>query len=494
MIHRPRRLFIIAAIIALLLYGALLLRSAYYSISGADAAGYALTARSILAGRTAEHPIGLDELELTDDFTRIFAPLGLEPGPRPRSLAPIYPAGVPLHMAAAALIIGWERGPFLLSPLAALLSLILIYLVARELGLGRGFAIAGATILAANPTFFLFALQPMSDEIATCWSLVAIWAALVSRRREPSSLLSGAAFGLAFLVRPTSALLLIPLSLSLRLTKRALLLFLLGGLPFAAVFFAYNALFYGHPLATGYTAIGLESLITLYGFTARLRHYLYWLGVTMSPLPLIGYAGFAFARRVKLRDRAMLISWFAVFLLFYSCYAFYDEWWYTRFLLPGLPALILGALLATREVVKLCERRGVARALRGAVVALLLIVVIAFERQSIEHFRLLRVGGIESRHADSCRWADGVLPDRALIAAMEMSGALRFYTNRPIMRYERIEAGEREMLRARAAEKGYGWYALLMPHEIEQAQSRLPGKWTRLGMVREISLWQIEPQ
>jgi hypothetical protein len=41
-------------------------------------------------------------------------------------------------------------------------------------------------------------------------------------------------------------------------------------------------------------------------------------------------------------------------------------------------------------------------------------------------------------------------------------------------------------VKKRAAERGYQWYALLMPFEIEEAQKRLSGKWTKMGMVGPI--------
>ncbi|MEO8190770.1 MAG: hypothetical protein ABI682_10565 [Acidobacteriota bacterium] len=52
--------------------------------------------------------------------------------------------GPPLHFAAAAWFLGWDFGPFVVSPLAAVVSLLLLYLVAREIGLSRasGFSCA----------------------------------------------------------------------------------------------------------------------------------------------------------------------------------------------------------------------------------------------------------------------------------------------------------------------------------------------------------------
>ena len=173
-------------------------------------------------------------------------------------------------------------------------------------------------------------------------------------------------------------------------------LFFLGGLPFAGVFCAYNAAAYGHPLVTGYVATGHQNLVMLGDFTVRFHHYIYWLTVTMSPLPLLGWVGVALNRNVKLRDRALLISWFGVFLLFYSCYFHYEEWWYTRFLLPGMPALILGTLLVVRDLGKLIERSAVGRRgvwLRRAAVIILIGIVLGFERQELRAILLAQSRG-----------------------------------------------------------------------------------------------------
>jgi len=118
--------------------------------------------------------------------------------------------------------------------------------------------------------------------------------------------------------------------------------------------------------------------------------------------------------------------------------------------------------------------------------------VLGFERQSVERFRLLKVAALDMAQADFCRQWDRLLPRQALLVATEMSGAIKFYTGRPIVRYERVGADQWRALQARAAEKGYQCYALLLSQEIEEAQKRLPGRWTRLGMLRQISLWQIE--
>lgn len=76
---------------------------------------------------------------------------------------------------------------------------------------------------------------------------------------------------------------------------------------------------------------------------------------------------------------------------------------------------------------------------------------------------------------------------------MQMSGALKFYTNHPIVWWDFITPENWLEVKKQAAEKGYQWYALLWPWEIEEAQKRISGKWTKLGILEQFSLWRIEP-
>ncbi len=82
-------------------------------------------------------------------------------------------------------------------------------------------------------------------------------------------------------------------------------------------------------------------------------------------------------------------------------------------------------------------------------------------------------------HKESCLWADQMVPKQALIVSMEMSGALRFYTDRKIIRYDYVQPHQWPVLKNHVAEKGYSFYALLMDHEIELAKRNLPGNGLR---------------
>lgn len=68
-------------------------------------------------------------------------------------MAPTYPPGLPLRMAAAGEIAGWDTAPFLAGPFAAIAALLLLFLLARELGLSPGLSAAGVALLASCPFF-----------------------------------------------------------------------------------------------------------------------------------------------------------------------------------------------------------------------------------------------------------------------------------------------------------------------------------------------------
>lgn len=486
-------LLTIGMISALAIYAAVLATHASYAVGGADSSGYANIARSLMSGPIAQPLTDLDKFGLGNEYAGFFSPLGyvatMKDGQLSRTAVPIYPVGFPLHIVAGVLLLGWNYGPFLVSPLFGALSVWLFYLLARQVELSRAFACAGCLLLAVNPTFIYMASQPMSDVAALFWGLVLMLAAWRTHRDDRWALLAGAAFGVAFLVRPTSILLLAPLVFCLKLKPKVLLLFALGGLPLAIVFGAYNLAAYGHALQTGYGAFNTDSLITATGAADRFGFYLRWLSLTMSPLLLLGWLASMFVPRIEWRARAMAIAWFGAFFVFYVCYDVYGAWWFTRFLLPAYPALLLGALLAARELFAAIAPK--TRIVAWATAAVLLVVPLGFEWHYARRFQVLEYGEGSFLHAEACRWADARLPPNALILSEEMSGALKFYTGRSIVRWDYVTAEMWPRLDKQVRQADCQFFALLLPHELNKARQSVPGEWTELGRLQNVSLWQI---
>ena len=479
------------AVVCLGGYTAFLIEWTSFSVGGSDSSGYANTARRIVAGTLVDRPRTLDRLQLPDDWALIFIPLGFAQGPRPGTMAPYYPPGFPAHEALAAQILGWARGPFLVAPFTAALCLIVFYAVARQVGLPRGWSTAGTLLLAAWPVFIGQAVVPMSDVPATLWALVSVSAALRTAQRPIWAVLAGAAFGLGVLVRPTNFLLIVAVLAAMPWRPPILLAFAAGGAPFAAALAVFDIHCFGNPLESGYRKSGLLQALAISNFPPRAKHYGLWLARTLTPLVPAGWLACAFSSRRASRLKIVLVSWFAAFFVFYCFYQPYDSFMFVRFLLPGSPALLLGALLTARELQTRVPRRFAAMAAAAAAVSFLL--VLGAELQSIRKTGVLGIAAYESTYPEVCRWTRASVPRDAVVLSMAASGALEYYTDLSIARWDWLDPARFKDLRDRTSARRVRLCALLFPFEEERLSEHAPGNWRRLGTLRGVSLLQLEP-
>ena len=487
-----KRLARLGVAVLFLAYAAVLFRHTVFAVGGSDSSGYMNAARLLSEGRVATRIRGLERLGLGPEFGETFIPLGFTPGPRAGTMSSSYPPGLPLHMALAGLLGGWSRVPFLVSPIAALACLVLIYLLGRELGLSPALSVAGSALLGFAPTFVFQAVQPMSDALATAWALAAVLAAYRSRSRGSAAwaAVAGAAFAMGVLIRPMNVLVAVPLLFAMPARLRTWLAFGAAGAPFAAFQLAYGAAAFGSPWKTGYGGLLSEGM-ALSNFPARARHYAYWTARLFSPLVPLGWLAAAADRKVAARDRCVLVTWFAGFFLFYSFYATYDTWWYTRFLLPGYPAVILGALLATRDFVTRPEpdsKRWRTWAAAG-LVALALFVEVRYDTKERVH----KIYKGEQTYPLACAMTRRHVPANGIVLSMQTSGALHFYTGLTYAIWNRMDAHRFAVLRVSTESRGFRWYALLMPFEITEVEKNLSAEWREIDRVRDVRLMELRP-
>lgn len=358
----------------------------------------------------------------------------------------------------------------------------------RDLGLRRWPAIAGAAILGANPDFLFQALQPMSDIPATCWSLAGVLCARRARGDLRYAAGAGFAFGVAALVRPTSILLLPALLVFLGVDFRRLVTFGLGGLPALAFFAAYNVTAFGGPFRTGYAEAGLVSAFAWSNFPPRFLHYSHWLSATLTIAVLIGWIAFLVDRKILRRDRVGLGTWFLATFVFYCFYGPYDSWIFLRFLLPAVPALILGFLLWTQFA---ADRMTAITPFPPAwLLGIAALAIVAFEIRQIRNLHVRDVIADESRYPHACQVAARRIPPNAVLVSMQLSGALRYYTNFPNLRWDGVLPGQGKTVLAAIDRSGRPVYALLFPFEETEVPKRLPGTWTRIEDFRGLSLWK----
>jgi hypothetical protein len=484
------------ALLGLLVYGAVLVRYASYSAGASDSSGYLNQAHALASGQIARPIRGFVALGEEGVSLSLVLPLGFVQGRRPATMAPSYPTGYPLHMAAFAAIAGWDLGPYLVSPVFAVLGILAFYRLARELGLAPLESASGAAILAFHPAYVFMALQSWSDVVATTWATVTVMLALLSRRASSWALGAGAAFAVACLTRPSNALLLLPIAAALPRSLGVLSRFALGALPGFVFLFAFNLAAYGHPLRTGYGDVGHE--FSLAFIPARWRHYTHWLGATFTPLLPLAWLAVAGTREARGRDRLMLLVWFGSFFVFFCSYRHYDSWWYLRFLMPAFPALILGALLAARPLWRSLElrlhlpRRSLTSV--NLLPALALAIVVSREISVGRRQEILGIGESENAYLWSCRLAVQRLPPGAIVLSKLLSGALEAYTHLTPLRFDSMDRPTARRLLRRSLKRDRPWYALLHELEKEEFEGRGLGSWTVVGSVMNIELLELAPE
>jgi 4-amino-4-deoxy-L-arabinose transferase-like glycosyltransferase len=492
--ERPPRYFVAACLFAAAIYGAYLYRHTCFAVGGSDSSGYANAARAIARGRLVEPIAALARYGLPDSDAPAFVPLGYLRGPRPGTMSLLYPPGFPLHLALAGTIFGWSAAPYLVSPIAALLSLAAVYAVGRRLGFSAPQAAGASAILAACPVFIFQAIQPMSDVVATLWCAAAVLCALRSREDVRWSLAAGFCFGVAVLIRPLDVLLAVPLACAMPLDRRRVGAFLAGGVPAGLGMAVYDSLSYGSPLSTGYGLTGHWEALAWSNFPPRAWNYLRWTAQVLTPVVGLGWIWAVLDRRLASWTRALLFTWIAVFFLFYCFYAPADAWWYTRFLLPGVPALPIGFLIALRRLgARVAAWRPTWRAPSGIVGALAVLAVVALGFRATRRLGVLAMPAGQAAFPVGCRIAERLVPPGSVVLSSDFSGALRYYTALTPVRWDVLDPAGAAALRSKTAAAGEPWYALLADYEVSDAAARVPGRWKVEARIGTNALWRIDP-
>jgi hypothetical protein len=483
-----RRPGILLAILALAVYaGVLALHMGTYA-AGSDCSGYMNHARLLAAGNLHAAPRVLSGLTPEQQRSSLFVPLGFVPAPNGNGMVPTYPVGLPLLVAAAAPVFGWEHAGDVVLCAHSLLGLLLAYALGRMMGLSSRGAVLGATIIGASPLYLNYSIQMMSDLPALVWTLGAVLAAWRSRERAAWAIAAGAAVAMAVLIRPANVMVLAPIAVAFGLSPRRWFLLAAGGFP-GAIFFCFHSLsLYGRVFTTGYgnmaSSFGPEWIAVTWW------HYACWLPVLFTPVVFLA-AGLPWLARTERRKTALLGVWALVFAAFYSAYSStHEAWWYLRFLLPSVPPLVVGGLLVARQA-------GAGRwwpLVRKRVFVISLIVIVANSSLWNRRLQSLDIGRDHGTYAAAAAWLKANLPANAVILSMQMSGTLCYYTDFTFLRWDSCDANNRPAILAALHNDHRPFYAVLFPFETAAAlQQRMPGRWTRVpSFSREPEVWRFE--
>ena len=408
-----------------------------FAAGGGDSYGYVSQALLFAEGRLTD-TVPLDPSYQWYDAHRTMTPLGFAPGAVSGVIAPTYPPGLPLLMAPAAFVS--DAGVYFVVPLLGGLSVFLCYRIGRACGDPHAGAIAAA-LFSVSPAFAYHVVQPMSDVPAAAGWLAALLFA--ARGTFASSGWAGAAASLAILIRPNLApLAAVPLALALvqaplGTRSRRAAAFIAAMAPAGVALAWIQTVRFGSPIASGYGDLGY--LFAWGNVLPNLARYPRWLTETHTWFIWLSVlAPFTVMHR---EPRARPLRWAALafsagVLAIYLPYEQFEahEWTYSRFLLPAIPLMLLLAALVALALIRrfpLVSRAPLTLTLAG------LLIVVGIHRADRGHAFEVRRG--EQRYVHAGEQVHRRLPKDAIVLAIQHSGSIRLYGQRPILRWDLID-------------------------------------------------------
>jgi hypothetical protein len=421
----------IAAIVVALAVGAVGWVRGTWAVGGSDSSCYGLMARAFADGALQPtSPLATSAPWPSAQLTT--APGGFVPSPvRADGASPVCAPGYAL-LAAPFVAVAGADGLFLVSPLAGMVLVWVVFLIGRRFS-GDTAGLCAALLTATSPVVLYQIVQPMNDVAAAAlWTASA--AALVVPAM-PRPWLAGGLLGAALLVRPN----LVPAGGALVLTTavwlgpRAALSFGAAAIPFGLGVLALNDALYGGPFQSGYGRT--EQLFALSNVPLNAARHLRAVVETQAGLPLVGLIAPWFVAPAR-RSRGLVLSTLAVAIIAcYLPYRSFPEWSYLRFLLPAVVAL---TVLASAGLTALASR-----AVRPTLAHTALIVAalalsayqwtVAVERHALDLSRL------EGRFRLAAEVVRDRLPGTTVALTVWNSGSVRFHADREVVLWDSLD-------------------------------------------------------
>jgi hypothetical protein len=439
-----------------------------FAIGGSDSHCYAGQARMFVEGRASLAP-PLAQPVPWPNAAASFAPSGFAQGPDPAGgSVPLCAAGLAVAMAVAMRVAG-DGAIFAVVPLMGLLAVWGTWLLGRRAA-GPLVGAVSAALLACSPIFLYQLVQPMSDVPAA-----ALWTAALATALGPADgkrqgirhgLATGLLTGAAVMMRPNLVpLAIIPVLLTWP-SRSAAIAAAGGSVPGILAVALLQAAIYGSPLRSGY---GDLSQLFSFGYVrTNIVNYPAWLAYAHTPVLAIGVlAPFMAARRGV---AWALLAFVAGVIAAYLPYVPFTDWWYTRFMLPAVPALIILMVTALERAARPLPRR--------AGLAALLVVTIAVGAYWIKRaddVSVFRLKTFEQKYVELGRLAASRLPGNAIVVAAQPAGSVRYYARKPTLSWDAIEPDWLDRVFVECRARGLVPYLAVEAWEMDAFKSRFRG-------------------
>ena len=456
------------------------------TIGGADSYGYVSASRLIAGGHLIDAAPIAQWLSAANRLA-IASPLGWAPAPDGSGIVPTYPIGVSSLMALFSLI-GGPSAVFFVSPVAAAITLFMVYRLARD-WFDAETALFAAAIVAWNPVFITYAKQPMSDMAAAMWVMVALVLAL--RSSSGSAFAAGLAAGAAVITRPALlvAAAFIPVFSHRGDRARARFAISAAGLAIGVIaqMLIQDHLF-GSPMASGYgTASEVFSTAHVKANAGIfLRHGWEIVGPFWLPGLVVGL----FASRPEPRGTPAIIL--GAVTLPYLFWLPFDHWETLRFLLPGL--VLLTVLIATGLMhIARMPRNSAAAA---AMVLIIIATIVGRSETLLRKSSVWDIASIEARYPLAGEWINVNTPSNSVVMANQHSGSLRWYGKRQTIRWDFVDPGQLTATVGELQSHGATVYVALEGDEVGMFDQRFGAVIDQLqvdyvGSIRNVSFRRL---
>jgi hypothetical protein len=440
------------------------LRFLLTTIGGADSYGYVSASQMLRQGRLVE-PAPIAGWLSAPNGLAIASPLGWAPAANGAGIVPTYPLGLPIVMAVFSAVAPFAV--FFVSPILALLTLLLVFRLARE-WFDDDVALVSTLLVAWNPVFITYAKQPMSDVAASAWLMLAI--TLAVRSTPAPTFAAGLAAGAAVMTRP--ALLIAAAVVPLLSTRR---LHAAAGLAIpVAIQLALQAYMFGNPFSTGYGSA--EALFSVDYVAANLAIYSRhtWVALSGMWVTAVVVGTIVAPQHVKWP----LLAIFSTVTLPYLFYLPFDHWETLRFLLPALVPL---SILGGAGLVRIAG----AVSWQPAVTSLLVLFCAGLVIRNAAFLRaesVWSIQSIEQRYPLAAQWLDVNTPPTSVALANQHSGSLRWYGHRQTLRWDQIAPEQLETAIRDLEAHGAAVYVVLEGTEGEMFDQRFAGVIDRLAV------------
>ncbi len=422
----------------------------------------------------------------------LFTPLGFSPSADGKELIPVYPPGLSVTQALFAELTGsLETAAQAVNVFCGVLLVFFTYRLGRAFGLPRAASLVATLLVAANPVTVRFFSWNMSDGPASTWALAAIFFAVRAQKRPGFAPLSGFFFALGVATRPTNALLYPALAYAFGRQPKKHLFFALGAAPLLSVLFFYNHVQYGAFWRTGYGAMAREFKVRY--FLPTLSHYASWIGRFFSPIAFVSFFAHLGAIRRRQPLHLLLVLWWLPFFAFYAFYKYTnDTWWYLRFVLPALPALVLAGVAAFSDLQQFMAER-FSKRWAVALPAFMALLALSANVTWLIKLQVFSLSREEIVYRESVHWVCSQTPETSWLFAMQLSGAFYFYSSRGIVRYDLMTPGELKDLLQVSQQQGFPAFLPLFDFEVETFNRVHPGLAEPIANLGRVYFLQFVP-